>query len=112
MRYRYGALIFRPGGGAPPVWNDDTNSWSGGQGNQIVYEDKVLCQDVGEVHPRASDGMPHLESDATLFLRDKSKITAIQPLDAVIVTYPNGTQADGQVLFARELDAAVLVKYL
>jgi hypothetical protein len=94
------------------VWNEETNEWTGGTGDTLLYDDECLCQDVGEVHPRVSSGMPHLESDATLFLRDKSKITLIQPQDSVEVTYPDGSMADGKVQFARELDAAVLVLYL
>jgi hypothetical protein len=110
MRYRYRARITRPGGA--PVWDEENNEWDAETGRQVLYDDMCLCQDVGEVHPRVASGMPHLESDATLFLYDKSKITLIQPKDSVEVTYPDGSKADGQVLFARELDAAVLVLYL
>lgn len=94
------------------MWDEENNEWNVPAGSKVVYDDTCLCQDVGEVHPRSSDGMPHLQSDATLFLRDKSKITDFEPKDTVEVTYPNGSKADGTVLFARELDAAVLVVFL
>jgi hypothetical protein len=111
MKYRHRAKISRPGGGAP-VWDEENNEFTTPQGASVLYDDFVLCQDVGEVHPRVSSGMTHLHSDATLFLRDKNKITLLEPNDTVEVTYPNGSKADGQVLFARELDAAVLVRFL
>lgn len=112
MRYRHKLRISRPNAGGPPVWDDQNNEWIQQTGDKVLYNDTCLCQDVGEVHPRVASGMPVLQSDATLFLRDKSKITLLEPKDTVEVTYPDGSKADGQVLFAREMDAAVLVVYL
>jgi hypothetical protein len=110
MRPRHHVKIYRPGTGGH--WDDAQDKWIEPTGDIIVHDGLAWVQDAGEIHPRTASGMPHLKSDATVILQEKEKITLVEPGDSVEVTYQDNRKAEGKVLFAREIDAVVLVLYL
>ena len=58
--------------------------------------------------------MPFLQSDATGFLPEDQvgDLLGITPGDAVVVHYPRSDRtADGEILFVRELDESLLIRF-
>lgn len=111
MRWRLRVRVSRPtsGGG---YQDPDTGAWVSTESDQVLYDDRAMVQDAGESRPRLASGMPQLQSDATVILRNKKRLTLIQPGDKLEVFYPDGRTADGEVQFAREIDGVLLARYL
>lgn len=82
---------------------------------ETVLECPADLQDAGESRPRSAAGMPTLNADATVFIPDEEQYVdqflALEPDFGFEYTYPNGTTADGEILFVRQLDTSLLVKF-
>jgi hypothetical protein len=94
------------------TFNTETGELTAGGADQVLYDGRADVQDAGESVPRNTSGMPFLEADATVFLKDEKAGLAIEPNDVAVVYYPDSDRtAEGEVKFVRELDGAVLLKY-
>ncbi len=110
MRYPHRLTITRANSAAG-TQDADTGAFVTGGAAVTVYNDRADVQDSGEAVPRGASGMPNVDAEASAFLADEAKLFDIMPNDDAVVTYPNGRTADGNVLFVKELDGTVLLKF-
>jgi hypothetical protein len=110
--YDYLLRITRPGTGQG-TYNEDTGEYTPAA-LQVIYDGAADVQDRGEALPRNSTGQPVKVADATVFLPESKSdvILDVEPGDKAIVTYPDRSRtAEGEVAFANEMDASILVTY-
>ena len=90
----------------------DTGVFVPGGTDTVIYDGAADVQDAGEAVPRTFTGQAVKEADATAFLLDEATGLDIEPGDVAVVHYPDGERtAEGEVLFVRELDGTVLIRY-
>lgn len=111
MPFPHRLVITRPGEGG--AQDRETGAWVPAP-PLTLYDGGADVQDEGAELKRSVDNTPTLTSDATAYLEDESRIGRIQPDDDVRVVWDDedGSESLGQVVRARRLDGAVLLRWL
>lgn len=108
MSYPHRLRVTRASGGAQ---DPDTGAWTP-EAATVLYDGAADVQDEGEAMVRDADGRPLSTSDGVAYLASESAIGTMRPGDACLVTWPDGTTSDAEVLRVVRLDGKLHLRWL
>ena len=107
MNYQHRLKITVPGAGT----QDASGGWTPGT-DTVVLDLPADVQDHGPGIRRTAAGEVFDESDALAFLPRGTDVSGIKAEMAALITWPDGTTQQSQVVRARRLDQTVALKFV